>query len=145
MIIFKYDQKTIVNTPIGNLWLNKQKAQLINEVNKYIKNNIKKEENFIVVPEGQILNLIHKKPHNFYNSTFTPLDFETFGEKEIIEKLKENKTDYIISLQRDTIDYGAEIMCYDYAVDFCNYIMDNYTKVKTFKNSEEIAIFKIKK
>lgn len=145
MIFYYYEYKKLVKTPIGNFYLYKQKAELLDKTNEFIKNNIKDDESFIVVPEGQILNLIHKKPHNFYNSTFTPLDFETFGEKMIIDKLKENKTDYIISLQRDTRDYGAKIMCYDYAVDFCKYVIDNYTKVETFENKEEVAIFKIKK
>ena len=145
MIIYKFDSKTLVKTELGNFYLTKQKAELINKTNEYIKKNIKENENFIVIPEGQILNLIHKKPHGFYNSTFTPLDFETFGEKNIINKLKENQTDYVISLQRDASDYGAKTMCYDYAVDFCKYVIDNYTEVKTFKNSEEMAIFRIKK
>ena len=145
MIIYKFDSKTLVKTELGNFYLTKQKAELINKTNEYIKKNIKENENFIVIPEGQILNLIHKKPHGFYNSTFTPLDFETFGEKNIINKLKENQTDYVISLQRDASDYGAKTMCYDYAVDFCKYVIDNYTEVKTLKNSEEVAIFRIKK
>ena len=145
MIIFAYTPKEKVTTSIGNFYLPKNKAQLVNKTNDYIQKNIKEEESFIVVPEGQIINLIHKKPHKFYNSTFTPLDFETFEDETFIKKLDENKIDYIISLQRDTMDYGAKVMCYDYAVDFCKYVIDNYTKVETFKNTEEMAIFKIKK
>jgi hypothetical protein len=145
MIIYYYDFKTKVETPIGAIWLNKQEANLANKTNEFIKNNIKENENFVVIPEGQIFNLIHKKPYGFYNTTFTPLDFDTFEEKNITQRLKENKTDYVIYFPRNTIDYGAKMMCYDYAVDFCNYIMDNYTKIDSFGEYEKVNIFKIKK
>ena len=59
--------------------LNKYDGKLFKQTNDFIEKNIKKDENFLIVPEGQIFNLIHKKNYNFYNSTFTPMDFETFG------------------------------------------------------------------
>ena len=144
MIFFYYESKTKVITPVGNFWLNIQKADLMNETNDFIEKNIDKNKNFIVIPEGQILNLIHKKEHKFLNSTFTPLDFETFGEKKLIDKLKESKIEYIINFPRDTKDYGAKTMCYDYAVDFCKYVIDNYTEVKSFGEFEKVHIYKIK-
>ncbi|MBQ7288046.1 MAG: hypothetical protein IJW73_09830, partial [Candidatus Gastranaerophilales bacterium] len=110
-----------------------------------IKENIDKDETLAVIPEGQIFNLIHRKKYDFFNSTFTPLDFETFGEKTIIERLKKKKTDYIIFYPRNTKDYGKETICYDYGVDFCNYVIDNYIKIEPIENSKKVAIFKIKK
>ena len=104
--------------------------------------NIKKDENFIVIPEGQIFNYIHKKPWEFYNSTFTPLDFETFKDEQLINKLETNKTPYIIFFPRNTIDYGKISICYDYGVDFCTYVMDNYTRIAILEDNYKVLIFK---
>ncbi|MBQ4647187.1 MAG: hypothetical protein IJB79_07550 [Candidatus Gastranaerophilales bacterium] len=139
------NQKGNFKTKIGKIWIKKEEETLFKTTNKYIEKNIKKNENFIVLPEGQIFNLIHKKNHNFSNSTFTPLDFETFGEKNIIKTLQNNKTDYIIFYPRNTFDYGAKTICYDYAVDFCKFIVDNYTQVASIKDKDKVVIFKIKK
>lgn len=137
--------KEKIKTKIGNLYISKNESILFKKTNLYIEKHIKNDENFIVVPEGQIFNLIHKKPYKFYNSTFTPLDFETFGENNIIKKLKQNKTDYIIFYPRNTYDYGAQTICYDYGVDFCLYIIDNYNKIDAIEENSKVLIFKIKK
>lgn len=131
-----------VKTDIGNLYLNKQDSVLFNKTNNYIKENIKNDEDFIVVPEGQIFNLINKKPWKFYNSTFTPLDFETFGEENLIKKLDNNKTDYIIFYPRNTKEYGFQTICYDYGVNFCTYIMDNYKREAIIEEGYKVLIFK---
>ena len=134
--------KLKVKTDIGNLYLNKQDSVLFNKTNNYIKENIKNDEDFIVVPEGQIFNLINKKPWKFYNSTFTPLDFETFGEENLIKKLDNNKTDYIIFYPRNTKEYGFQTICYDYGVNFCTYIMDNYKREAIIEEGYKVLIFK---
>lgn len=134
-----------IKTKVGTIYLEKNDSNLVNKINQYIDENLKKEESLIVVPEGQIINLINKKPWNFYNTTFTPLDFQTFGEEKIIQRLKENRTDYIIFYPRSTKEYGAKTICYDYAVDFCTFIMDNYTRVEMFGDNSKVLIFKINK
>lgn len=145
LTLFIKDEKKILNTQVGLIAIKKEKYELFKSTNLFIKKHIKHNENFIVLPEGQIFNLIHKKPHKFYNSTFTPLDFEAFKEKELIRQLKNNQTDFIIFFPRDTLDYGKQGICFDYAVDFCKYIMDNYTQVATLKDDKQVTIYKIKK
>ncbi|MBE7707483.1 MAG: hypothetical protein E7Z88_02125 [Cyanobacteria bacterium SIG27] len=135
--------KEKIKTKIGNLYINKNESEIFKKTNYYIEKNIKPNESFVVLPEGQLFNLIHKKSYNYPNYTFTPLDFETFKEEEIIQNLKNNKTDYIIFYPRNTLDYGAQTICYDYAVDFCYYIIDNYTKVATIDNNMKVLIFKL--
>ena len=142
---FLTNKKEKFKTNIGNLYINKKEINLFKSTNDFIQKNIKQNETFMVVPEGQIFNLIHKKTYQFYNSTFTPLDFETFKEENIIKNLKKNKTDYIIFYPRNTQDYGKNTICYDYAVDFCEYIIDNYKQVANIKDGNNVLIFKIKK
>lgn len=109
-----------------NIYLDKDNKQRFYNVYSYLEKNLKKDETFLVIPEGQIFNFLLKKPYKFYNSTFTPLDFETFKEENLIHKLKTENPDYIVLYPRNTNDYGKKIICLDYAVDFCTYIDDNY-------------------
>lgn len=137
-------KKFSTKTSIGRIWLDETNSKLFYTINKFIEKNVKKDETFVIVPEGQIFNLIHKKPWNYYNTTFTPLDFETFGEKNLIDTLKKNQTDYIIFYPRNTLEYGAQTICWDWGVDFCKYIMDNYTQVGIIEYTYRATIFKIK-
>ena len=132
----KYKTKT------NNIYLTKEFKNIFDKTNDFINKNIKKDESFIVLPEGQIFNFIHKKPWGFYNSTFTPLDFETFKDKAFIEKLKQNKTEYIIFFPRNTLEYGKAPICHNYGVDFCVYVMDNYTRIAIIEDNYKVLIFK---
>ena len=134
--------KQQINTSSGVFYLPQYQYNLFSEINSYLNENLKKEDNFIVLPEGQIFNLIHKKQWGFFNSTFTPLDFETFGEDNLKEKLKELNPKYIVFYPRDTMEYGARTICEDYAIDFCRYIMDNYSVKLIFKDEDKAAILK---
>ena len=140
-IYFKINPK--YKTKTNWVYLTKEFRDIFDKTNEFINNNIPKNQNFIVIPEGQIFNLIHKKPWGFYNSTFTPLDFETFKEENLIKKLKSNKTPYIIFFPRNTSDYGKAPICYNYGVDFCTYVMDNYTRITILdSNNYKVLIFK---
>ncbi len=141
--IYYTNPKIKFNTTIGKISLFRSDYRLFCEISDFLDNNLKDDESFIVTPEGQIINLIYKRPWKFYNSTFTPLDFETFGEDKIINKLKENKSDYIIFYPRDTQDYGVKNICIDYGVDFCSYILDNYDKKEQFGSDRKALIYKI--
>ena len=141
--IYFVTPKKPFKTDIGTIWLAKTQLEYFNQIDNYFKNNLKENETFIVVPEGQIFNLIYKKPWNFYNSTFTPLDFETFGQNNLIGKLKENKTDYVVFYPRTTREYGAKTICFDYAVDFCKFIDDNYKQEAVFGDDVKVFIYKI--
>lgn len=136
--------KISINTNIGKIWIEKNKANLFKKTNAYIEKHINKNEKFIIISEGLIFNLIHKKPYNFYNTTFTPLDLQTFGDVNIIRQLAKDKTEYIIFYPRNTKEYGAQTICYDYGVDFCEYIIDNYTRVATLEDGNNVLIYKKK-
>lgn len=130
-------------TEVGTIYLASNDKKLFENINEYFKTNLKKEQSLLVVPEGQIFNLINKKDWQYYNSTFTPLDFETFKEEELIKKLKDNKTDYILYYPRNTKDYGKPTICYDYGVDFCTFVMDNYTRIAIFEEGFKALLFKL--
>lgn len=139
------DKKLPLKTNIGNIYLKEKDYFIAKEVTDFIKNNITENQDFIVLPEGQIFNLIYQKPWKFKNSTFTPLDFETFEDKNLIQKLDENKTNFLIFYPRNTSDYGFSTICYDYGIDFCEYVANNYSRVKIIDKGYKTLIFKLRK
>ena len=145
LVLYFSEDKKLVWVKGNILAIKNIDLELFNKTNLFIDKHIKPNEKFIVLPEGQIFNLIHKKTYGLYNSTFTPLDFEIFKDDELISQMKLNKIDYVIFYPRNTKDYGKQEICFDYAVDFCGYIMDNYTQVATLKDNRQVTIFKLKK
>lgn len=137
------DAKVLYHSHFGTVYIKKSDSLMFEYVNGYIKENISDSKTLLVMPEGQIFNFINNKKWQYYNSTFTPLDFETFGDEYFISKLKEYKTDYIIIFPRDTADYKKTQICSDYAVDFCSYVSDNYIKVNDLEKYN-VKIFKRK-
>ena len=137
-----FDSKTLYKNETNSIFIKNNDYNSFVNLDKFIKNNIKENEKLIVLPEGQIFNILNKKTWDFYNSTFTPLDFQTFGDEFFISQLKNNKTDYIVFYPRDTRDYGYKNICKDYAVDFCRYIVDNYKRIDDLKEFN-IEIYKI--
>jgi len=139
------NKKTSFKTPYGLIQLNKDDEKIFKETYNFITNNTTSKDSLLVIPEGQIFNFITQRKYDFYNTTFIPLDFETFGEEHLIEELKAKKTDYIILYPRNTIDYGSATICYDYAENFCEYIADNYERIKIIEDKYKVLIFKIRK
>lgn len=140
IIYYKNNPKLQTNTK--GIYLTRDFKGIFDKTNNFIAQNIPKNQNFIVIPEGQIFNLIHQKSWGFYNSTFTPLDFDTFKDENFIQRLKTNKTPYIIFFPRNTLDYGKSPICYNFGVDFCTYVMDNYTRIAIIEDYYKVLIFK---
>ena len=73
------------------------------------------------------------------------MDFETFEDKNLIQKLDEDKTNFLIFYPRNTSDYGFSTICYDYGIDFCEYVANNYSRVKIIDKGYKTLIFKLRK
>ena len=142
---FKYlstHKKEKINTSVGNIYINENEKENFVGIVDYLNKNLKKDETFVVVPEGLIFNQIFNKIHPYYYTTLTPLDFETFSEEKIINDTAKIKPDYIIFYPRNTKEYGANTICYDYGVNFCIHIINNYSRVAIIKGQYSALIFK---
>ena len=135
-------KKEKINTSIGNIYINENEKENFVGIVDYLNKNLKKDETFVVVPEGLIFNQIFNKIHPYYYTTLTPLDFETFNEEKIINDTAKFKPDYIIFYPRNTKEYGANTICYDYGVNFCIHIINNYSRVAIIKGQYSALIFK---
>ncbi len=111
----------------------------------YIKNNTKKNDKVLILPEGMLLNfLTDRKTDNFYNSLI-PLYVESFGEKRIIDHFEKSMPEYIVLTSWKTSDYYFSYICKDYALDFCRFVKKNYFEKATIIGKFNYLIFKLKK
>ncbi len=137
-------KKYPIQTNVGKIYLTNDVWGLYGELNKFLGEITKNNEDFLILPEGLMFNLIYKMPYNFYNTSFIPLDFETFKQEKLINDLKNNYPKYIIITPRNTLEYGKKTICRDYGLDFCMFIDDNYYVYRKIQSRLDILILKLK-
>lgn len=129
--IFYFVKNNPVKTPAGTIFTGFQLAETMNSAIDYIKKN-NPEKSLLVLPEGLMFNFILKKDYPYFNTSFTPLDFDAYGETYLTERVLANLPDNILFLSRDYSDYGKTFLCKDFGLEFCTKINDRYTFVRSF-------------
>ena len=142
LFIWIREENTKVKTPLGMLKAPNMIAEPFNETLHYLKSHSDLNESLLVMPEGIILNFLSGRDWNFYQTSFTPLDFETFGEDVIIKNIIEIKPQYIALSNRNTSEYAKSYICKDYGNKTCKYIVENYTLEAAFGEKFRIYLFK---
>ncbi len=117
---------TAMKTPAGLLYTDRYTAVSMNKALIFLKENIKGDETVLVLPEGLIVNFILKKESPFYNTSFTPLDFDAYSEDYLTEMLSTNAPRYLMFILRDYSDYGKNSICKDFGQKFCKKINKLY-------------------
>ncbi len=124
---------TLKNTPIktkaGTIYTEKKYADAFNYAFNFFNKNLKEGDTVLPLPEGLLFNFILKSDYKFFNTSFTPLDFDAYGENYLIQELLEYKPRYIIMLLRSYEDYGKEFLCKDFGQKFCEVVNENYSAV----------------
>lgn len=125
-----------VNTPAGTIFTEKPFADSFNTAIKFLKNNLHEEDEILPLPEGLMLNFVFKNDYKFFNTSFTPLDFDAYGEDYLVHRLLLNKPRYIIWFLRSYEDYGKTFLCKDFGQEFCRVLNENYI-LKSLQNKDE--------
>lgn len=131
-----------ISTPKGTIFTNKNLSESVNALIGYADKKFAKGADFVIFPEGLIVNfLADRESEDFYNSML-PLYVETFGEENIVAYLRRNKPDYIIFNNKNMKDYYFEYICKDYALGICGFVQENYSQEKSIVNGNNFLIFK---
>lgn len=131
-------------SPRGKIRVNHTVAQPFNDAFKYLNVNSKSDDTIIVLPEGIIFNFLLGRLSDFYQTSFIPLDFETFKEDNIIKDINIKKPDFVIFTNAKKSEYGQNFICKDYGIDTCRYVVKNYSLEAAFGEKFRIYIFKRK-
>ena len=131
-----------ISTPKGTIYTQRTLAESVNTLLGYVDKKFDKNADFVIFPEGLIVNfLADRKSEDFYNSLL-PLYVETFGEENIVDYFRQNKPDYIILNNKNMKDYYFEYICQDYALGFCGFVQENYLSEKVIQNGSNFLIFR---
>lgn len=137
------NESTIVKTKFGMHKTTKNIAQSFNETLEYLAHHGKNDDSLLVVPEGIMLNFLSGLRWDFYQTSFIPLDFESFREDNIVKDITNKKPDFIIFTSRNTSEYGKSHICRDYGIETCRYVVGNYTLEAAFGDKFRIFLFKL--
>ena len=105
----------------------------------FLKSDMKENDSVLVLPEGLFVNFALHKEHNFFNTSFTPLDFDAYSEDYLINKVSANAPKYLVIIKRDYSDYGKSFICEDFGQKFCAKINELY-KNKNLINDEFASV-----
>lgn len=131
-----------ISTEKGTIYTLKPQADATNELLNFLEN--KKNTEMIIFPEGLIVNFLSKNstPSDDYYNSMIPLYSEVFTDKAFINHFEQTKPVYIVFNNQSMKDYYFTYICQNYALQFCGYVTENYTKVKDIYHDFNYLVFK---
>ncbi|MFA6320948.1 MAG: glycosyltransferase family 39 protein [Candidatus Omnitrophota bacterium] len=91
-----------------------------------IKKNIPRESNFVVFPEGVMLNYMSRVKNPSPYIVFMPPDLSIFSEETILKSFETNPPDYVIVADKNMSEYGYSAFGRDYGMRIYSWIEENY-------------------
>lgn len=131
-----------ISTEKGTIYTLKPQADATNELLKFLEN--KNNTEMVIFPEGLIVNFLSKNstPSDDYYNSMIPLYSEVFTDKAFIDHFEQTKPVYIVFNNQSMKDYYFTYICQNYALQFCGYVTENYTKVKDIYHDFNYLVFK---
>lgn len=99
-----------------------------------IKEVVKPDENFVVFPEGAMINYLARRMNPCPYFDFLSVSLLIFGEDRILSALKKTPPDYLILVERDIWEFGYRGFGIDYALKIFSWIKENYDPLYLFGN-----------
>lgn len=131
-----------LQTERGKIYMNPYYGNSHYEFIDFVQRFTKPSDKIAIFPEGPLVNfLTGRKSDDYYNSLI-PLYFDTFGEDKIIKHFKKSPPQYVVFNSRSSEDYGARLICVDYAKNFCSWVFDNYEMVMFNGENFKFVVYK---
>lgn len=108
-----------------------EKGPIFNQALESIESIIKKEQTFIALPEGVMLNFLTKRKNPTPYINFMPPELIIFGEDEIVDSFKRYSPDFFIFIDKDTSVYGYKYFGKDYGTKIYQWVLVNYKELMT--------------
>ncbi len=91
-------------------------------------------ENFVVIPEGIMLNYLSRRRNPSAYTSFLHGDLIMFKEEQIVDALNRCSPDYVILVDRDVSEWGYRYFGLDYAVKISSWVKSNYAPIYIIGN-----------
>jgi len=107
---------------------------VINETIKKINETVKPNENFLVIPEGILLNYLTRRDNPSPYTAFLLGDLVMHHEEKMVEKLNRRLPDYVILIDRSVGEWGFKKFGVDTGTKISGWVIKNYVPVCTIGN-----------
>lgn len=102
---------------------------VMNKTLEYIDRSLSKNDTFIVMPEGVMLNYLSRRSNPCRYFEFTPNFVEAVGEENMIHEISQHRPSLIILSKKNTSEHGAKCFGVDYALNIFSWVINNYDTV----------------
>lgn len=127
-----------------NLMSTKVTNKSINVMVDYLKENTNLNDRVLVYPEGEIINFLAGRETDYMYYSLHPIFMETFGEKNVINRIRKEHIEYIIIVKGFGLpDFGTD----NTYQDFENFVQNDYYLsfvVKSFETENILYLYKLK-
>ncbi len=106
--IFTYDPWIRGRVEISYLLPYLPRGEAVNQLLQEIKTRIAPGGNFVVLPEGVMVNFLTRRRNPTPYVNFMPPELAIFGEGAILEALQAHPPDYVILIHKNTAEYGVK-------------------------------------
>jgi hypothetical protein len=107
---------------------------VIDETLKKINEMIKPNENFLVIPEGILLNYLTRRESPSPYTSFLLGDLVMHHEEKMVERLNRRLPDYVILTDRGVGEWGFEKFGVDTGAKISGWVIKNYIPICTIGN-----------
>jgi hypothetical protein len=107
---------------------------VIDETLKKINETIKPNENFLVIPEGILLNYLTRRESPSPYTSFLLGDLVMHHEEKMVEKLSRRLPDYVILIDRGVGEWGFKKFGVDTGTKISGWVIKNYIPICTIGN-----------
>ncbi len=107
---------------------------VINETIKKINETVKPNENFLVIPEGILLNYLTRRDNPSPYTAFLLGDLVMHHEEKMVERLNRRLPDYVILIDRSVGEWGFKKFGVDTGTKISGWVTKNYVPVCTIGN-----------
>ena len=98
------------------------------ETIKRIEALVGQDETLTAFPEGLMFNYLTRRQSASTYTAFLPTFFAVFGDT-ILESLQQNPPDFLLLVERSTMEYGYRYFGGDYAAEVLDWIRLNYVEI----------------
>jgi hypothetical protein len=107
---------------------------VIDETLKKINETIKPNENFLVIPEGILLNYLTRRESPSPYTSFLLGDLVMHHEEKMVERLSRRLPDYVILIDRGVGEWGFRKFGVDTGTKISEWVIKNYIPIDTVGN-----------
>jgi len=107
---------------------------VIDETLQKINETIEPNENFLVIPEGILLNYLTRRENPSPYTSFLLGDLVMHHEEKMVERLSRRLPDYVILLDRGVGEWGFRKFGVDTGAKISEWVIKNYVPIDTIGN-----------